>query len=70
MRTSSASVTVKLSGGPYNGQSAVAYGATVGKLIEVNHKSYRITRIDTVPRWSELVATATYEEKKKPLKPK
>ncbi len=52
-------------GGPFNGQSAVAYGAIVGKLIEVNHKSYRITKIEPVPGWRELVAQANYEEKPK-----
>ena len=65
MKSSTASVTVKLHGGPFNGQSAVAYGAIVGKLIEVNHKSYRITKIEPVPGWRELVAQANYEEKPK-----
>ena len=65
MKSSTASVTVKLHGGPFDGQSAVAYGAVVGKLIEVNHRSYRVTRIDTVPGWRELVASASYEEKPK-----
>ncbi len=65
MNSSKASVTVKLHGGPFNGQSAVAYGAVVGKLIDVNHRSYRITRIDTVPGWRELVAQANYEERPK-----
>lgn len=65
MKSSTASVTVKLHGGPFDGQSAVAYGAVVGKLIEVNHRSYRITKIETVPGWRELVAQASYEEKPK-----
>jgi len=65
LKSSTASVTVKLHGGPFNGQSAVAYGAIVGKLIEVNHKSYRITKIEPVPGWRELVAQADFEEKPK-----
>ena len=65
MKSSTASVTVKLHGGPFDGQSAVAYGAIVGKLIEVNHRSYRVTKIEPVPGWRELVASASYEEKPK-----
>jgi hypothetical protein len=65
LKSSTASVTVKLHGGPFDGQSAVAYGAIVGKLIEVNHRSYRITKIEPVPGWRELVAQASYEEKPK-----
>ena len=65
MKSSTASVTVKLHGGPFNGQSAVAYGAIVGKLIEVNHKSYRITKIEPVPGWREVVAQADFEDKPK-----
>ena len=63
MSRPSGSVTVKLHGGPFDGQSAVAYGAIVGKLIEVNHKSYRITKIEPVPGWRELVAQANFEDK-------
>jgi hypothetical protein len=65
LKSSTASVTVKLHGGPFDGQSAVAYGAVVGKLIDVNHRSYRITKIEPVPGWRELVAQANYEERKK-----
>jgi hypothetical protein len=65
LKSSTASVTVKLHGGPFDGQSAVAYGAVVGKLIDVNHRSYRITKIEPVPGWRELVAQASYEEKPK-----
>lgn len=65
MKKSGASVTVKLRGGPFDGQSAVAFGPTVGELIEVNHRSYRVKTIDTIPGWSELVGTATFEEKPK-----
>jgi len=63
----SASVTVKLRGGPFDGKSAVAYGAVVGSLIDVNHTNYRVTKVDTIPGWTELIASATFEEKK-PLK--
>jgi hypothetical protein len=63
---SGASVTVKLHGGPFNGQSAVAFGPAVGGLIEVNHRSYRITNIQNVPGWNELVGSATFVEKPKP----
>jgi hypothetical protein len=65
LKSSTASVTVKLHGGPFDGQSAVAYGANVGGLIDVNHRRYRVTRIDPVPGWNELIASATYEEKRK-----
>ena len=66
MNASRASVTVKLHGGPFDGQSAIAYGAQVGGLIDVNHRRYRITQIDSVPRWNELIASATFEEKPRP----
>jgi len=62
----SASVTVKLRGGPFDGKSAVAYGALVGGLIDVNHRKYRVTKVETIPGWTELVAWATYEEAPKP----
>src|SRR5438093_1621343 len=62
----SASVTVKLRGGPFDGKSAVAYGAFVGGLIDVNHRKYRVTKVETIPGWTELVAWATYEEAPKP----
>jgi hypothetical protein len=65
----SASVTVKLRGGPFDGQSAVAYGAVVGSLIDVNHKNYRVTKVESIPGWNEMIASATFEEKK-PLKPR
>ena len=60
-----ASVTVKLRGGPFDGQSAVAFGAVVGGLIEVNHRSYRVTSIDTIPGWREQVGKATFVAKPK-----
>lgn len=63
---SSASVTVKLHGGPFDGQSAVAYGATVGGLIAVNGRSYRVTKIETVPGWREQIASANFEAKGTP----
>ena len=63
-------MTVKLHGGPFNGQSAVAYGAEIGGLIDVNHRSYRITSVETVPGWRESVASAIYVPKKAtPVKP-
>jgi hypothetical protein len=58
------SVTVKLHGGPLDGKSAVSYGAVVGSLIDVNHHSYRVTSVESVPRWNELVGNATFVEKK------
>lgn len=57
-------MTVKLHGGPFNGQSAVAYGAEIGGLIDVNHRSYRITSVEMVPGWRESVASAIYVPKK------
>ncbi len=63
-----ASVTIKLRGGPFDGQSAVAFGPAVGGLIEVNHRPYRITMIRNVPGWNELVGSATFVEKPKPAK--
>lgn len=63
-------MTVKLHGGPFDGQSAVAYGAEIGGLIDVNHRSYRITKVETVPGWRESVASAIYVPKKAaPAKP-
>jgi hypothetical protein len=66
---STASVTVKLVGGPLNGKSAVAYGAVVGSLIDVNRHSYRVTKVDNIPGWSEQIASATWIEKH-PMVPK
>jgi hypothetical protein len=66
LKRSTASVTVKLVGGPLNGKSAVAYGAVVGSLIDVNRCSYRVTKVDTIPGWSEMIASAIYIDKKKP----
>lgn len=63
---STATVTLKLRGGPFNGQSAVAYSAEVGGMVEVNHRSYRITSIEPIPGWSELVGNAIYVERRKP----
>ncbi len=61
MKRSAASVTVKLRGGPFDGQSAVAYGAIAGSLIEVNHRSYRVTKIEQVPGRREETGTAIFE---------
>jgi len=61
MKRSAASVTVKLRGGPFDGQSAVAYGAIAGSLIEVNHRSYRVTKIEQVPGRREETGTAVFE---------
>ena len=60
-----ASVTVKLHGGPLDGKSAVSYGAQVGSLIDVNHHSYRVTTVESIPRWNELIGNATFVEKAK-----
>ena len=61
MKRSAASVTVKLRGGPFDGQSAVAYGAIMGSLIEVNHRSYRVTKIEQVPGRREETGNAIFE---------
>ncbi len=61
VKRTAASVTVKLRGGPFDGRSAVAYGATVGALIEVNHRPYRVTKIENVPGRREQTGTATFE---------
>lgn len=60
-RRPAASVTLKLRGGPYDGQSAVSYGATVGSLIEVNARTYRVTRIEPVPGRREETGTALFD---------
>jgi hypothetical protein len=52
---------VKLRGGPFDGQSAVSYGAVVGSLIDVNQRTYRVTKIEPVPGRREETGTATYE---------
>jgi hypothetical protein len=64
-----ASVTVKLVGGPLNGKSAVAYGAVVGSLLDVNRSKYRVTKVDTIPGWTEQIASATFVDPK-PIVPK
>ena len=53
-------VTVKLVGGPLNGKSAVAYGAIVGSLLDVNRSKYRVTKVDSIPGWNEQIASATF----------
>jgi hypothetical protein len=60
-KRSAASVTVRLRGGPFDGQSAVSYGAVVGSLIDVNQKTYRVTNIEPVPGRREETGIATYE---------
>ena len=65
----SASVTVKLHGGPLDGKSAVSYGAVAGSLIDVNHHSYRVTKVENVPGWNEMVGSANWIEKKPLAKP-
>ena len=52
---------MKLRGGPYDGQSAVSYGAVVGSLIEVNARTYRVTRIEPVPGRREEMGTALFD---------
>ena len=66
IKRSAASVTVKLRGGPFDGQSAVAYGAIVGSLIEVNHRSYRVTTIEPVPGRREETGHAIFEPRPAP----
>ncbi|HZP97747.1 MAG TPA: hypothetical protein VFC31_15615 [Candidatus Limnocylindria bacterium] len=67
MTKSTATVTLKLRGGPFNGQSAVAYSAEVGGTLVVNHRNYRITSIEPIPGWNELVGSAVYVEGQKPV---
>jgi hypothetical protein len=64
MTRNTASVTVKLIGGPLNGKSAVSYGAVVGSLIDVNRSKYRVTKVDSIPGWNEQIASATYIDPK------
>ena len=64
MSKTSASVSVKLHGGPLDGKTAISYGAQVGSLIDVNHHSYRVTSVESVPGWNEMVGSARWVEKK------
>ena len=66
-RRPAASVTLKLRGGPYDGQSAVSYGAVVGSLIQVNARTYRVTRIEPVPGRREEAGIALFDPR--PTKP-
>lgn len=59
---------MKLRGGPFDGQSAVAMGATVGSLINVNQRSYRVTKMEAVPGRRDHTAIAVFEPA--PAKPK
>jgi hypothetical protein len=52
---------MKLRGGPFDGQSAVSYGAVVGSLIDVNQRTYRVTKIEPVPGRREETGTAVFE---------
>ena len=61
-------VTVTLHGGPFDGQAAVAFGAAVGGIINVNFRSYRVTQIRTIPGGHEQVGSATFVEKPKVAK--
>ena len=61
MARSATSVTVKLRGGPFDGQSAVAMGATVGSLLTVNSRNYRVTKIENVPGRREQAGVAVFE---------
>lgn len=63
------SVTVKLRGGPFDGQSAVAMGAIVGSLITVNSRSYRVTKIENVPGRREQTGIAIFEKPEDKPKP-
>ena len=69
MVKSATSVTLKLRGGPFDGQSAVAMGATVGSLIAINTRNYRVTKIENVPGRREQAGVAIFE-KPQPEKPK
>ena len=40
------SATLKLKGGPFTGQTAVVAGVSVGSLIDIRGRSYRITKIE------------------------
>ncbi len=60
---------MKLRGGPFDGQSAVAMGATVGSLITINTRSYRVTKIENVPGRREQTGIAIFE-KPQEAKPK
>ena len=57
---------MRLRGGPFDGQSAVAMGATVGSLITVNSRSYRVTKIENVPGRHEQTGIAIFEKPDKP----
>ena len=74
MTRNTASVTVKLVGGPLNRKSAVSYGAVVGSLIDVNRSKYRVTKVDSIPGWNEQIASATFVDHvpmvPKPILPK
>jgi hypothetical protein len=50
-----------LRGGPFDGQSAVSYGAVVGSLIDVNQRTYRVTKIEPVPGRLEETGVAIFE---------
>ncbi|HZP97748.1 MAG TPA: hypothetical protein VFC31_15620 [Candidatus Limnocylindria bacterium] len=61
---------MKLRGGPFDGQSAVAMGATVGSLITISTRSYRVTKIENVPGRREQTGIATFEKPAQQVKPK
>ena len=52
---------MKLRGGPFDGQTAVSYGAVLGSLIDVNQRTYRVTKIEPVPGRREEIGTAIFE---------
>lgn len=56
------SATVKLKGGPFTGQTAVVAGVSVGSLIDIRGRSYRITRIEPVPGRRDYTGVATFEK--------
>ena len=58
MTRNTASVTVKLIGGPLNGKSAVSYGAVVGSLGAAPGRKWKNGTIILVP-WAGRVPRAT-----------
>lgn len=63
------SATLKLKGGPFSGQTAMVAGVSVGSLIDIRGRSYRITKLEPVPGRRDHTGTATFQKPATPDAP-
>ena len=54
--------TLRLKGGPFSGQTAVVAGVSLGSLIEIRGRSYRVKTLEPVPGRRDHTGTAQFEK--------